>query len=1158
MYSTKTSRRLIVLALAVLALLVVCAALFQFTEIEKPITNALRGITPAGLKEVLRPLRAPQVLEYAPAYGEKDVSPSSPVTVTFLTPMTPNDSAVEISPKVTGTWNWSGRTAVFTPSQTWPLSTTVSVTVTRQARSWVLRRAESDFSWSFDILAPPTIVGTEPQQGAEFAYLKDRLTITFNRMMDEQSVQQRLKVDPAISDMQLQWQGRQLVIGGNLRPSTEYHIFLPSGAKDTLGLTVAKDFDWSFTTTQQYPYLAIINIGRYGVTQADKPTTLKLQSVNVSHVDAALYRFDTQTYVKSLAFSYDDWRNFKPQGAPLKTWSIAPKAPIDQYITQDLSLDPLDAGTYFLTVSSPEGVNDTQVLVATKTTLTLKRTNDQVLVWATGLSDGSPVDKLLLTFFNSKGETVGTGATDSDGIYQGAIQPTKDDLYVIGVREGDVAAVSDTWEQGIEPWRFDGVQWQWDPLKSTHRVYIYTDRPIYRPGQTVYFKAIVRSDDDGAYSLPPAGTDVHVKVSDWQDRVLFDQPLKTDQFGSLADSFAINPEAGLGSYQVVATIGDEQYSNEIQVQEYRKPEYSVSVSLDRDAYINGDSITATVRASYFFGGAVSGAKVHWTLYSNDYYFYWSGGDYDFGEVAGQRFFGYGREVSSDDSVLNANGELVLHLPANISTEERSQTYTLEATVTDEANQPQSATASALIHRGAVYIGMKPTDYVVSTGDEARFDVQTLDTVGKPVGSVPVTYTLDLVNWDCHQTKDDKGRSTWKCDEIDTHVQDGDPTTDAAGKYQLAFTPPRGGSYRLDAQSKDARGNRVLGETWLWVSDRAQFVSWEFQNDDRIGLVLDKKQYNIGDTAKVLIQSPYQKATALVTIERGEIISHQLVKLDSNSAAIDVPIEDSYFPNVYVSAILMPQGGSSDGIPSFKFGLANLKVVSDAKNLNVSIASTKPQYSPQDKATYAITTTDASGQPVSAEVSLSVVDKAVLALASDTGPNIVDAFYGTRDLAVKTAQSLTVYLARVNERQDFGGGGGGSEEPRQSFPDIAYWNPAIVTNKNGQATVDVKLPDNLTTWTAIANGVTGSTQVGRATADTLVTKDLIVRPVLPRFVNVGDRLTLAAVVRNSTQQPQTVTVGITATNLILSSALTRTVTITAGQSSTVKWNVSAPA
>ncbi len=1162
----QTTRRLILIALSALLLLCICGVLFQFTELDAPVTSALRGVVPANVKDVLRPLRAPQVLTFAPEFNAKEIPPTSPITITFLTPMTANDAAIQIAPNVRGAFAWRGNSVTFTPAETFPLSATVTVTVTRDARSWLQRRAEKEFAWSFNVIAPTGIVATEPRQGAQFAYLQNRLAITFNREMDKPSVEQRLKVEPAISNMRLAWQGNQLVIGGNLRPSTTYRIFLPSGAKDAkYNLPIANDFAWSFTTTQQYPYLAIINIGRYGVTAADKPTTLKMQSVNVSKVEVALYKFSPETYVKSLAFSYDAWRKFKPDGAPIKTWTITAQGKIDQYATQDLQLDALPAGAYYLTAQSAEGVGDTQVLVATKSALTLKRTTDQALVWATSIADGAPIEKLLLTFYNSKGETVGTGATDKEGLFEGTIKPTKDSLYVVGVRENDLAAVSDDWEQGIEPWRFDGVAYQWDPGKRTNRVYVYTDRPIYRPGQTVFFKAIVRRDDDGAYSQPPAGTDVRIKVSDWQERVLFDKTLKTTAFGSLADSFVINPEAGLGSYQIVALIGDETYENTIQVEEYRKPEYSVNVKTDRADYINGDTITATIRANYFFGGAVAGAQVHWTLYQNDYYFWWAGGDLDFGNVAEQRYWGYGKEISSSDATLNANGELVIKVPANITSEERSQVFTIEATITDEANQPQAATTSALVHRGNFYIGMKPTNYVADKGREARFDVQTLDTQGKATSRTPLSYAINLITWDCKQRTDDKGRRIWKCDEIKTEIQRGDLTTDASGKYQLAFTPPRGGSYRLDAQGKDARGNRVLGQTWLWVSDRTQFLAWQFDNNDRINLVLDKKEYRVGDTAKVLIQSPYPKATALVTLERGKVISKRLVALDSNSATIDVPITDAYFPNVYVGVVLMPQGGFADGIPSFKMGLENIKIVSDAKNLNVSVASAKPQYAPRDKATYTIKTLDASGKPVSAEVSLAVVDKAVLALASNVGADIVEGFYGKRDLAVKTAQSLTVYLARVNQREDFGGGGGGEEEARKSFPDIAYWNPTIVTDANGAANVQVPLPDNLTTWSAIVNGVTAQTQVGKATSDTLVTKDLIVRPVLPRFFNVGDQATVGAIVRNATERTQVVTVTLTATNLVygvranqptLDSAI-QAVTVGAGQSATVNFWVSVP-
>ncbi len=1163
-------RRLLIIPISLSLLLFLCLALAQFTEIDSPVVNALRENTPAGVKEMLRPLRAPQVLGFEPKANAQDVSPQLPITIYFLTPMSPNDAAIKITPEVKGAWSWSGSKVTFTPSEPYPLGATVTVTVTRDARSWLLRRAEKELAWSFNVLAAPAVMETSPKQGARFGFAKDGLSITFNREMDRASVESRLVVAPQVTRMKLEWQTERpsgknkLFIRGDFRANTNYRVIITSGAKDAQsGLTMPSEFVWNFTTTQQHPYLAIVNLGRYGVTAAEKPTTLKLQMTNVSRIEASLYQLDTPTYLQTLSFSYDRWRNFKPKGAPIKTWTLTPAARIDQSATQDLQLDALPSGFYYLVTQSPEGVFDSQVLVATKIALTLKRTADQALVWATNLADGAPVENLQLAFYNSKGETIGAGTTNKDGLFLGTIKETREDAHLIATRGNESAAVSDEWSSGIEPWRFDGVQWQWNPQKRTHRIYIYSDRPIYRPGQTVYFKGIVRKDDDGAYAQPPTGTEVRVKVSDWQERVLYDKTLKTSAFGSLADSFTINAQAGLGTYQIVARIGDEEYRNEIRVEEYRKPEFSVGAKFDREAYINGDAITATIHANYFFGGPVANARVRWTLYSNDYYFYWSGGEMDFGAIAEQKYFGYGREVSSDDATLNANGELVVKLPANITSEQRSQIFTLEATITDAADQPQSALATAIVHRGNFYIGLRPANYVAEKNKEARFDAQTLDTQGKPFGRVAVNYTLNLVNWNCYRAKNDRGFNIWKCDEVKTEIQSGDFTTDASGKYRLAFTPPRGGAYRLQAQARDARGNRVLGETWLWVSDREQTVAWRYENNDRIELVLDKKVYNVGDTVQVLIKSPYPKARALVTVERGKIISHQVISLSSNSSTYQLPITADYYPNVYVSVLLIPDG-ASDGLPSFKMGVANLKVASNTPLLDVLITPLQARYSPREIATYQIKTRDASGKPVSAELSLAIVDKAVLALASETGDGstplttgITQAFYGTRDLAVRTAQSLAVYVERVNLREDLGGGGGAEERARSNFLDVAFWSPTVTTDANGDAKAQVELPDNLTTWSAIANAVTAQTQVGKASADTLVTKDLIVRPVLPRFFTVGDKVNIGTVVNNSTTQTQTVSISLAATNLTLPVTTTQSVTIAPNQSARVSWDIVVP-
>ena len=1163
---------LILIAVLLVCILALIAAFLNFTEVDAAVRSSLRNVVPQTWQERLRSLRAPIIMDFSPRWEATDVSPHAPVALTFLTPM--NDASVETNvtfePQVAGTFAWEDPQIVtFTPAEAWPLNTQITVAVGRGARSRLGRRMERPFTFRFTTVGPPRVVETEPAQEAQYAFLDPytdgRVVLTFNRLMDHASVESRLQITPEPFNLQLEWVGKQILIGGSFKPSTTYRVTLLSGAKDAAyGLAIEEDLSWAFTTTERYPYLAIVGVGRFGLLQADQPAQLTLSMVNVSRVDLALYQIALPTYIEMIGFSYDDWRWYEPEAEPLKSWTIEPQAPLDEDVQRPLDMDSLSPGLYYLTTATPEKAGDSQVLVVSHSALTLKRTTDQILVWATELADGSAIADLPLTIYDEEGEALTTGRTDDDGIFFAPLPHpplvegreelgTTSTIHVVAERENDLAVVSDQWQDGIEPWRFEGVLWRWEMSPQRYKVFLYTDRPLYRPGQRVHFKGIVRRDDDGSYEQPPAGTPVQIKVANWQENVLYEKTLETTPFGSISDDFPLNPEVGLGGYFIRATLDGEETQTTFQIEEYRKPEYSVSVQFDRATYINGDTIQATVNASYFFGAPAAHAQVRWTLYSNDYWFTWPSGDFDFGGFPEQRYWGYGREVASGEGLTDEEGNLSLSLPADISREERSQVFTLDAMVTDPAQQPVSGLATALIHRGTFYIGLRPESYVATRGEETGFQVQTVDTEGQPRGGVDLTYTISSVTWRSWRTSDGQ----WQWEEERHEVASGSSTTGGEGKGRIPFIPPHGGSYELEAEGQDERGNRVLGSSWLWVADPERMVGWRFEDHDRIELVTDKRRYQIGETARILVQSPYERARALVTIERGRIISHHLMDLESNSAIIEVPIEPETYPNIYVSTVLIPQGGFGDTYPSFKVGYAELQVESDEKMLSVSVASDRERYKPREEATYTIETRDAQGEPVSAEVSLGIVDAALYALASGQAPNIVEGFYGRRLLAVRTAGSLTILVERVNVRRDYGGGGGpGEEQPRRLFPDVAYWNPTIVTDDQGRAQVSFTMPDNLTTWRATALAVTADTRVGSAAEDAITTKDLILRPALPRFLTVGDEAVLKAVVHNYTGETVSAEISLSATNLALpTEILTRTGLIGQGQAIRVDWPVS---
>jgi uncharacterized protein YfaS (alpha-2-macroglobulin family) len=235
-----------------------------------------------------------------------------------------------------------------------------------------------------------------------------------------------------------------------------------------------------------------------------------------------------------------------------------------------------------------------------------------------------------------------------------------------------------------------------------------------------------------------------------------------------------------------------------------------------------------------------------------------------------------------------------------------------------------------------------------------------------------------------------------------------------------------------------------------------------------------------------------------------------------------------------------------------------------KILDVTVRPDKlGAYQPGEAVTFNVAVRDYQGRPVQAELSLALVDKALLSLTDDMSQSLEQAFYGQRMLAVNTAASLTRSADRLNEQLDSEkkGGGGGEMETgtiRRTFRDTAYWNAAVVTDENGQAEVMVTLPDNLTTWNMKAKGVTGpETLVGEGEADIVSTKDVLLRPVTPRFVVVGDNVQLEAVVNNNTADAVDLEVTLESPHLELAGQATQSLSVPGRGKAEVVWQTAVP-
>jgi uncharacterized protein YfaS (alpha-2-macroglobulin family) len=1132
----------------------------------------------------------PKVVGVETSDPESYIGPSPTISITFNMPM--DHISVEQrfallpeigGPPARGEFHWDAETMSFRPLIPLALDTAYAATVAEGAHASTGGEGmEDDFRWSFRTIQPPRLLRTWPADGQKDADSYTSLQVTFSSPMNRDSFLANLTILPQPTDVYTTWvdSDAEVYISFGARPSTTYTFTFSAGMEGRYGHKLDRPHRVSFTTEALSPSI-YLPPGRVGTYSAYTTTAVYLQHVNVSELNLSLYRLDRADFVLLNGRDWwERWQKFQPGPENLiRQWTDPVNPKLNEYLASAVPLakdgkSALRPGFYYVEVQAP-GVREAMrhILVVSQANVTLKITQSEALVWVTDLASGQPAPGLDVAVIGSAGRVLASGRTDNDGVFVSKLTPANErdpwaPILAIAGPDDSPSASSTAWSEGIAPWQFGLPS---EPYLDPYRVYVYTDRTIYRPGQTVYFKGVLRGDDDGRYSLPSDVKTMQVAVRDDKGKELFLSNLPLNDMGTLHGEFRLSDDASLGFYDLSAQVGERTFGTGFRVAEYRKPEFVVTVSMDREEYVQGDEITAQVAASYYFGGPVADAAVTWRLMSQDHYFTWPENT-DSPPALGQRYYDfydadyesrgeqtvYGELVTASQGTTDAAGMFTFKLPADIATRKNSQVFTLEASITDPSNQEVSGRSSAIVHKGLFYIGLAPQEYIGTVGTESRVDVLTVDAKGAPVSNVPMTIVFLELEWYNVQQQADDGRFYWRWKLEETPVYTTTVTTDAAGTAIAAFTPEEGGSYRVRAFARDRRENEIRSSTYLWISSRT-FVSWRQENNDRVELVTDKRSYKPGETARLLIPSPFQgQVKALLTVERGHIFSHRALTLQSNSDQLEIPIVSEYAPNSYASIVIIKGTDRSNPIPSYRVGYVNLDVSAQEKELTIQIAPDRTtSYQPSSKATFDVRATDFEGRGVEAELSLQLVDLSVLALTSGAQGTMLDHFYRERGLGVRTGATLAISVDRYRQQAQPPAGKGGagaqldSDVIRKRFLDTAYWNAEVRTDAQGEARVTVDLPDNLTTWRASAKAVTADTLVGDGVADIVTTKDLIVRSVAPRFFVLGDQVQLGAIVHNNTAEILTVDVSLDGAGITLEDGPQR-VEIAAHGNQTVKW------
>ncbi|SPE39149.1 Alpha-2-macroglobulin domain protein [Candidatus Sulfopaludibacter sp. SbA3] len=778
------------------------------------------------------------------------------------------------------------------------------------------------------------------------------------------------------------------------------------------------------------------------------------------------------------------------------------------------------------------------VLIVSDSVLMTKTGKGRVVNMLMDRATGEPIQDAKIWMLG-RDANLGNATTDAEGV---AILPVPsghpDDVRILAHKGADYALTT------LSSYAFAANQASW-------MGYVYTDRPVYRPGHTVHFKGILRWRTAAGYEVP-AGKAVSVTIQDQEQKPIYQKSLTTSATGTINDDLPIPTSATLGNYfiEIKSTVGDGYMSGSFEVQEYKKPEYEVRVAPSKTRVVQGETVQAAIDARYYFGEPVSSAKVHYAVYRDHYWFpLWYDPDDSTAEdlSAGDNEI-TGDQISEGDGELDADGKLSINVDTAISEHKQDFLYRVEAHVTDLGKREIVGKGWFVATYGSFVVNVTPEHYFYAPGSTAAITMEARDYDNKPVATA---FHVKVFSYNYYDRQ---------FGEVKTETSG---STDASGKGTVSVNVPKeGGSYRVEAAAHTPEGRDVQDTVYFWVSGG---VSRHTRNDRKeIQIIPDKKTYHAGDTAKLLLVTGQPNTPIWVSVEGRDLQQYKLVRSSESTAEFDIPVTAADEPGISFSAAYVRKG-------DLYTGNKYLKVPPEQHQLNVKLATDKPQYQPGQTADYTIDVTGSDGQPVPrGEFSLGVVDEAIYAIRRDTLEDPLTFFYGRSWNSVDTENSLNFFfsgeagkrrmqlaqlrapsrLAQLKPER--------MVEPkiRKAFPDTAFWATDIVTDAAGHAHAKVEFPDSLTTWRATARGVTPDTKVGGAVLKTIVRKNLILRLVVPRFFVQGDEVVISAVVHNYLTDTKTARVSLDVSGLDILEGETKEVSIPSRGEARVDWRVRA--
>lgn len=999
-----------------------------------------------------------------------------------------------------------------------------------------------------------------------------RIRLGFTRSVSPDAIRSFLRVSPAVPFSvahAYSWWDSRIDLTGPFVPGVPYTVTAQAGlpARTVDGEVPARlpaAVVRRVIFNDRPASVAFPDEGRH--LTSSHPLRVTVRSVNAGEVELRLDRIRTQNLA---AFAREDrkfadwsWRS-EADAAESLTGRVAtrvirpggaPNTPVDSVVDLREWL-PADArpGIYLVVATAKRPASDAQswrrtdaerVVVVSDLGLSARVASDRVLVWATSLGTAAPLDRVRLSLLSETNDRLAEGTTGADGVAElrlASVDASDPPLVLVAERDGDTTflPLSRTYEStaSLRPPR-DARGYATTPYEA----FVFTDRGIYRPGEKLHAKAILRDERN----QPPGAFPVRFRLRRPDGRVAAEATVTLSDLATAETSFAFAPEWPTGPYGVELSLPADDArlgAATVSLEEIVPPQIAVDLTAPEGRHPTRRILAFTVAARHLFGAPAAGLPCEAQVRFEAADFApeaWSG--FRFGD-ASKPFVP--QMVSLTATVLDADGKAEYAASAQAAWRPPAALRaTLLASVQQSGGRTVVATATRPVDPYPFYIGVKPSrdpqGLRANVAETLELALVAPDGTAATETPAAVAMKLERLSRSSVLRRQTDGSYRYVTETLtdaidarDVALESGRATLPlellSAGEYRLTFADTAtGASTSLELEAS------ALGDQWAHTGTATP---------DVIQLEPDKPAYAPGDTARLTVKAPFP-GLALVTIEGRATLRHELRSLTNTAAVLEVPLpRETSVPSVHVAlCVVRPAEAEARWSAHRANGAALLRVVAPERALTLALDA-PAEMRPAALLAVGVLVRDAAGHPATnVEVTVAAVDEALCLLTSFQTPDPLGWFNAPRLAGIRQydlfGRLLPVLGGGLPVRVSHVAGDGGVPiAPRLNpirtprFRTVALWEGAIRTDAQGRATARFAVPEftGALRVMAVAAGVSA---YGSATGSTHVKRPVVVQSSLPRFVAPGDRFTGTVELFNETDREQRPSLSATASGALI--------------------------